>query len=358
MNHRHRKTRRPKNPSILRVFSLRKISLSTCIGLILYLLFWMTETAGAVRLPTAHQPAELYANQSHDDLRKTTIAGLQEAKKSILFIIYALTDDSIISCLRKKSESGVAVKVICDAEASPEIAEKLGSKVLLLRKIGKGHMHQKILVVDDAKVWIGSANMTKGSLRFYGNLITAMESQELAARIREKAETMKEYGRGPNFEHRNFTIGGQNVELWFFPDDVNGVKRLVELIRSAKKTIRIAMYAWTRRDLAQEVIDAKRRGIKTEVVIDRSFGNGAGAIIAKLLHKEGVSIGLSQGKALLHHKFLYIDETTLVNGSANWTKAAFTKNDDCFIILHDLTEKQTKQMNALWDIIKANSEKP
>ena len=32
---------------------------------------------------------------------------------------------------------------------------------------------------------------------------------------------------------------------------------------------------------------------------------------------------------LLHHKWIYIDQTTLVLGSANLTQAAFKKNRDC-----------------------------
>lgn len=355
MNNSKRKSRRSKNPFLLRFTSPRQFFLSAGVGLILLGFYWMTETVTAVRFPAANQPAELYANEANDDLRGTIVAGMQEAKQSILLIIYALTDESVISCLREKSEAGVAVKVICDAKASPNIVRRLGSKINILRRIGTGLMHQKILVVDSAKVWIGSANMTGESLRMHGNLITAMESQELAASIKEKAETMAEYDTGPRFLHRNFTIGGQSVELWFFPDDVHGVERLVELIRAAKKTVRVAMFTWTRRDLAQEIIDAKRRGIKAEVVIDRSSGKGVSAIIVKLLQKEGVATKLSQGNVLFHHKFLYIDERILVNGSANWTKAAFTKNDDCFIILHDLTGKQKKQMNTLWDIIMAEA---
>ncbi len=168
---------------------------------------------------------------------------------------------------------------------------------------------------------------------------------------------MNEYDHGPRFPHRDFIVGGQKLELWFFPDDVHGVQRLVELIRTAKKTVRVAMFTWTRRDLAQAIIAAKQRGVDAEVVIDSQSGKGASAQIVNLLHKSGVPVGLSQGNALLHHKFLYIDGETLVNGSANWTKAAFTKNDDCFIILHGLTEIQKKQMDSLWEVIRAESKR-
>lgn len=336
---------------------LKKAAFSAFIGLILLGLFWVTETLTEVRLPVSNQPAELYANQVNDDLRKSAIAGINTAKRSIHLIIYSLTDDSIISCLRQKSNEGVKVKVICDAKASPNVSSKLGPKISLVRRMATGLMHQKILVVDEAKVWIGSANMTGESLRFHGNLITAMESPAMAAHIISKAETMNEYDQGIPFPHRKFSIGGQQVELWFFPDDAHGVQRLAELIRTAKKTIRVAMFTWTRSDLAKEMIAARQRGVDTEIVIDHQQAKGAGAAVVKQLCKAGVPVSLSQGSALLHHKFLYIDGRTLVNGSANWTKAAFTKNDDCFIILQNLTEKQKTHMDRLWEVIASDSKK-
>jgi cardiolipin synthase A/B len=91
------------------------------------------------------------------------------------------------------------------------------------------------------------------------------------------------------------------------------------------------------------------------VVIDHYSGKGASAKIAALLKKNNVPTSLSPGGALLHHKFLYIDGKTLVNGSANWTKAAFAQNDDCFLVIHDLTQEQHDQMEDLWSIIQNSS---
>lgn len=348
--------RASKKRSSMRFPNFKNTFLGTGIGLLLLGLFWISDTLTAVRLPSSNEPAEFYANQLQDDLRNTTLAAIKEAKQSILLIIYSLTDDGVITCLREKSIEGVDVRVICDAKASPNVVSRLGSKVNVIRRMTIGLMHQKILVIDEAKVWIGSANMTGESLRFHGNLIAAMHCPEMAAHIKAKAQTMNEYDQGPCFPHREFSIGGQKVELWFFPDDKHGVQRLVELIRTAKKTIRVAMFTWTRSDLAKEIIAAKQRGIDTQVVIDNQQGKGAGAAIVKQLFKAGVPVGLSQGSALLHHKFLYIDGEILVNGSANWTKAAFTKNDDCFIIIQNLTKKQKMHLDGLWKVISSESQ--
>ena len=57
---------------------------------------------------------------------------------------------------------------------------------------------------------------------------------------------------------------------------------------------------------------------------------------------------------LLHHKWALIDKETLIVGSANWTTAAFTKNQDCFLVL-PLKEKEQKFMKNLWKVIQLES---
>lgn len=334
---------------------MQKSILAFLVFLIFLGFFWAAEELTTTRLPASDAPPLLYANQVRDDLEMTFSTAINEARHSVLLMIYTLTDPKVIQALKQKSEEGVDVRVICDGKASPFADRKLGTKVKTLKRFGDGLMHQKILVVDGAQVWIGSANMTGESLRMHGNLVTAMHSPALGQMIHEKAAAMPEEGRGAAISHRQFLLGGQNLEMWFLPDDKGAVRKLKGMIESAQKTVRVAMFTWTRKDLAQAVVEAAKRGVKVEVVLDHFAGNGAGAHVAKFLKTNGIPVFLSQGSALLHHKFMYIDGETLVNGSANWTKAAFTQNDDCFLVLHNLSDQQKSQMDRLWDVIKKES---
>lgn len=299
-------------------------------------------------------PAQLYANQNQDDLHAVFLSGINEAKKSIHLTIFSLTDRRVIQALKKKSEEGVAVTIICDAKSCPDLSSRLGTKVKCHRRICPGIMHQKILVVDAEKSWIGSANLTSESLRIHGNLVQSVHSVPFSAALLEKADSLIQGKRGVPFP-QNFNIGGQKVELWFLPENRAALSRLLGLIQSAKKSVRIAMFTWTHWDLAKAVIDAKQRGIKVEVALDRQSSKGASQKIAKLFKQKSVPIRFSKGNALLHHKFIYIDDGILVNGSTNWTQAAFTKNDDCFMIFHDLTKQQRETMERLWEVITADS---
>jgi len=337
-----------------KMYCRRAIVSSVCAIYISFSL-WVLNSSEVAVAPISGQPITLYANQLEDNLSSIYSSAINNANKSVLLIVYSLTDNDIIQSLKNARKSGVKVKVICDAEASPNVSARLGAKIDITPRFGIGLMHQKILVIDSSKIWIGSSNMTPESLKLHGNLVAAMESDALANYLTVKASTIHEVGKTQPVLQQKFDIGGQPIELWFLPDNKDAALRLKSLIDTAKKTVHIAMFTWTRQDLAQAVVAAAQRGVKTEVVIDHYSGKGVSAKIAKYLKDNNIDVSLSRGGPLLHHKFMHIDNKILVNGSANWTKAAFSQNDDCFMVIHNLTKEQNKKMKNLWKVIKTEA---
>lgn len=318
---------------------------------------WIAEPLLAPTAPVAGEVSKFLSNQTGDDLEGAYISAISHAKESIDLMIFALTNEKVIHALRQKSEEGIPVKIVCDAKASPNIVQKLGPQVNVVRRFAKGLMHLKILVVDGKECWIGSANLTDESLKMHGNLVIALTDPLLGKTLSEKMLTLHEYDRKGEVLHKAFSIGGQQMELSFLPDDRKGSVRIKELIRSAQKTVRVAMFTWTRLDMVKELVAAKKRGVNVEVVLDNSSAKGASAKVAELLKKEHIPLKYnSAGSGLLHHKFVWIDDHILEIGSANWTKAAFTQNDDCFLILYQLTEEQRSHMQKLWRAIQDDAQ--
>ncbi len=348
--------RKRSQPSLPMKF-LRKVILSLFSMLILLSFYWASETLVKVELPSSNHPPTLYANQNRNDLHQTFIQAIQQANKSVLLIVYALTDEGIINALCLKAEEGINVKVIVDGNVTPFIERKLEPNIEVLKRFGLGRMHMKILVIDEAVTLLGSANMTTESLRMHANLVLGLHSQPFATIITQKSQGMVEEGRCMPIPEQKFIFAGQPLELWFLPDNDKAYVRIKKLIDNAQKTVRVAMFTWTRMDFAKAIVASVKRGVKVEIVMDRYAGKGANAKIAKYLKQNKIPLYFKSGNGLLHHKFLYIDGKILVNGSANWTNDAFNKNDDCFVILHDLIDLQTNQMEALWSEIIAESDK-
>lgn len=285
---------------------------------------------------SSDDPIQIYASICHDNLESTMVEAIQEAKESIYLVMYSLNDEKIIQALNQKTQQGVEVTVFHDKSSPQKGFEKL-SKVKRIPVESKGLMHQKILAVDKEKLWIGSANFTRESLKLHDNLCISLTSPELYQTI---------VSDQPN---HNFLIGDQHFEFWTFPRDrKEGFERLTKLIDSAEKTIRVAMYTWTHPQLTEAIIRAQERGVSVEVILDYGQANGVGQKPLHSLINSGVPLWLSSGQKLLHHKFLWIDGKILVSGSANWTKSAFTRNQDCFFVIHDLSQPQIEKLDRMW----------
>ncbi len=254
--------------------------------------------------------------------------------------MFGLTDSSILHALSNKAKQNVEPIVYYDTKGSPNLIRLLdGCTLHPIRQLG--FMHHKVLVLDDEMVFLGSANMTPHSLRMHDNLVIGFSNKKIAAFLKQKVP----YSSG----HIRTPVGGQDVDLWILPDpNGNALYEMKRVLRSANKSIRAAIFTFTHPTLADELLMAHKRGIDVTVVIDLHSGLGASAHTISALKNAGINVLYSQGLQLLHHKFVLIDEQTLIAGSANWTKAAFTKNSDSLIILHHLNQEQKSYLNYLW----------
>ncbi|NGX60930.1 MAG: Phospholipase D [Chlamydiae bacterium] len=302
--------------------------------LVVLLLFFFQEEDSFVPIEEGSPPV-LYSNQTHDDLRALFQKAIEGAEESIYLRIYSLTDEPIIDALNAQAKLGRKVEVIHDPKASPEGFAKLSSDVRSTAVKLSGLMHQKILVIDGKKVLLGSANLTKESLKLHDNLVLGMESPLLASHLDEG--------------QYSFSLGGQEIEYWNLPKQgKEGLEVLIKLVEATATSLNVAMYTWTHPDLTEAVIRAHKRGVKVAILLDQGQATGVGKKALTRLLAEGVPVKLSEGTKLFHHKMAWIDGNLLVCGSTNWTKAAFTRNHDCFLVLHDLQEPQKEKLQTLW----------
>jgi phosphatidylserine/phosphatidylglycerophosphate/cardiolipin synthase-like enzyme len=312
--------------------------------LILLIVFYFSEKQNLDQ-PQENQAAVLYSNTCHDDLEALFLNAIAQANESILLVIYSLSDKRVIEALNRQAKNGVSVKVIHDLTTPPHGFQALCKGIEKQGVKLSGLMHQKILIVDHKKVWLGSANFTTESLKLHANLVVGLIHPGLANQI-EKQQC-----------YYLTSCGNEKLEFWSLPErGKEGLKRLISLLDGAQKTVRVAMYTWTNRELTQATIRAHQRGVKVEVILDQGQALSVSRPSLEKLLGAGVDVRLSQGLGLLHHKFAWIDETYLINGSANWTSAAFKRNKDCFLIIYPLTEEHNQKMEELWKKTKILSQ--
>ena len=116
-----------------------------------------------------------------------------------------------------------------------------------------GLMHRKIVLIDRAQVYLGSANLTPSSLRHHANLVTGFYHPGLAAFLENPASTSY-----------FFEIQGQQGEVYLFPDPLKkGLSRLIQAIDAAQSKINVAMFTLTHPEIAEALVRAKKEMSKS-----------------------------------------------------------------------------------------------
>jgi phosphatidylserine/phosphatidylglycerophosphate/cardiolipin synthase-like enzyme len=292
-----------------------------------------------------------FSTDLNNGLEKAMVEDIQHSQKSIRISIFSLSDPAIIRALKERAKAGVAITVVVDGDAAKGAASRLGPTITTHSLKDKGLMHHKLIVIDDRVAWIGSANLTQESLKSHSNLMQRFESPALASYLVKKIDALAQPGLKKRIPHETFTVNDQTLQVWFLPDNPDATLKIKELIRSARKTVKVAMYTFTRADFVHELARAAKRGVKVEVIIDRSQCDGVCRKVEQQLKEGSLLVHSHDGRNLMHHKFMIIDDTTLVQGSANWTKAAFSKNEDLFIVLSPLTPSQQESLEEIWQAL-------
>ena len=199
----------------------------------------------------------------------------------------------------------------------------------------KGLMHRKIVITDDAYVFLGSANMTTSSLVLHDNLSVGFYAPELARFIQK-----------PSSPYYDFTVESLNCKLWMLPD-LQALDYLVQQLKEAKSSIFVAMFTLTHPQLLDALVEAEKRGVDVLVAVDHYAARGASKKAVQFLQANKIPVVFSQGLQLLHHKWAYIDRSQVILGSTNWTKAAFAKNQDCLLFLNGLNTREQKLFDNL-----------
>ncbi len=305
---------------------------------LLFFFFWFTPKETAI-----------YSTDLNDSIEQAIVSDLRNAKESITLFTYSMSSKAVMRELKDRQKEGVNVEVIVDCQASP-LAKYLEPEVKVVKRICQGLMHYKVIVIDHRYVWLGSANMTGDSLKLHSNVMERIDSSQLAGYIEDRFKSMGTEG----FQKRIKPYMTTDFEMWILPDS-DGANRIKDLMRGAKKTIKVAMYTFTRKDFADTLIRAKERGIDVQVILDRGMAQGASKKIVERLRENGIAVKTRNGDGLMHHKFMIIDDEIWVHGSANWTRAAFTQNDDYFIVHTSLDPNQKKEVLKIWKALTEKS---
>jgi phosphatidylserine/phosphatidylglycerophosphate/cardiolipin synthase-like enzyme len=118
---------------------------------------------------------------------------------------------------------------------------------------------------------------------------------------------------------------------------------IIKELEKANNSILVQAYSFTSVPIAEALVNAHKRGVKVEVILDKSR-KAEKKSSAPFLSARGVQVKIDATRGIAHNKVMIIDGEIVITGSFNFTKRAKENNAENLLIIHDrkLAEKYVK----------------
>jgi len=214
-------------------------------------------------------------------------------------------------------------------------------------------MHHKFAIADGARLWTGSTNASdSGTGGYNANLVMRVDSEAIAGFYTAEFERMFVAGQFHRTKPRDEAARehpiapGVHASVYFSPQD-KPLQRVVRpLVQRAKRRIDVAVFFLTHKTLAQDLIDAHRRGVSVRVILDATAAKN-GYTKHEILRAAGIPVKVEPWGGKMHAKGLVIDGSIVVGGSMNFTSAGERSNDENTIVLR--SKAHAAQFEAWFD---------
>lgn len=110
---------------------------------------------------------------------------------------------------------------------------------------------------------------------------------------------------------------------------------IVNHINQTKKSIYVQAYGFTHPDIINSLIEAKKRNVNVEIILDSSNFSKKKLPLIQKLEKEGIKIHKAKVSGIAHNKIMIFDDQKVLTGSFNFTKSADIRNAENIIVIRD-----------------------
>jgi phosphatidylserine/phosphatidylglycerophosphate/cardiolipin synthase-like enzyme len=142
------------------------------------------------------------------------------------------------------------------------------------------------------------------------------------------------------------------IEVHFSPKG-GCTEAIVQELNAAKATIIVQAYSFTSDSIAKALVDAHKRGVDIQVVLDKGQRGEKYSSADFVLHA-GIPVWIDAKHAIAHNKVMVIDGATVITGSFNFTKNAEESNAENLLVIR--SPELAAQYAANWHAHVGHSE--
>ena len=142
------------------------------------------------------------------------------------------------------------------------------------------------------------------------------------------------------------SIQAADIQVYFSPQG-GCTEAVVANLDKATNTVLVQAYSFSSAPIAKALVDAKKRGVKVQVILDKSQRTERYSS-ADFVQRAGIATFIDAKHAIAHNKIMVIDGETILTGSFNFTKAGEEKNAENLLVIQDaaLAAKYTANWQA------------
>ncbi|MBM3268643.1 MAG: IPT/TIG domain-containing protein [Candidatus Sericytochromatia bacterium] len=271
------------------------------------------------------------------------------AASTIDVALYELDEPSLVAALVAAKLRGVTVRAVAEKDNAFDASGNATSGFADLAAAGipivpdtrtSALMHNKFVVVDAAKAWTGSFNLTvNGAFRQNNNAIS-IANAALAANFGSQFTQMfanNKFGSSKTAGVPNpaVAIEGATVSTLFSPKDQIAA-RIVSEINEARSGIKFMAFSFTSSAIGDAILARAAAGVAVEGVIENTGASGTSGQYPRFA-AAGLDVRRDGNPSFMHHKVMVIDSATVITGSYNFTGGAET-NDENVLIFENAPE--------------------
>lgn len=300
---------------------------------------------------------------------------IDKAQGTIEIAMYSFKSEFLREAIYRASARGVKVTLLLDIRKLDGNNEFFKDLPINIRRLDLGAsgsqtalMHHKFVIIDrgltSENIIFGSFNWTELQAVYDRSFLVFSDNHEFIESFgREFDRLSNNVAEKKKLSDKNYhpwdlsmKSNGYNYEVWYGPGwrDNSYNNRIIELLNEAKTDIKIMLWDFTDKSLAQEILNRARAGVKVTIIGD-SFNYSGTSSVFKLLSQIKIQEGLDNLEVLddtpanltgqivaattldpfLHNHLLIIDNKQVLFGTNNWSINGAYYNDESLVISDD-----------------------
>ena len=150
---------------------------------------------------------------------------------------------------------------------------------------------------------------------------------------------------------------GAQTDAHLYSPETNLERSEMAQLETATRSVDVAMYSFTDRELAEELVNLARKGVRVRVYRDREqFQQEAqreNVTTTSILSAAGIEVRVKGTRDLMHLKSYAIDGRLLRTGSANWSPTGLKRQDND--VLYESSPEVVGRFEAKYEELWAKS---